>query len=81
LKSFYLFLIPLLLLISCTKKDTVYTVSWFKEHSAERTAVLAKCNDNPGEARNIPNCINAARAAASNFYSDRVSNPKPLTFQ
>jgi hypothetical protein len=42
--------------------DPVQTVSWYKEHDAERNAMIAKCNDNPGELAMTPNCMNAKKA-------------------
>jgi len=46
-------------------KEKVHTVEWFKEHEAEREAQLAKCQSNPGELAETPNCINAGHAASS----------------
>ncbi|MDR2220221.1 MAG: EexN family lipoprotein [Methylobacillus sp.] len=38
------------------------TVDWYKTHETERKEILARCNNNPGELRDTPDCINAARA-------------------
>lgn len=43
--------------------ETTRTVDWYKTHSAERSAQLRECRNNPGELRDSPNCVNAARAA------------------
>lgn len=43
-------------------KETVQTVTWFKEHQEERQAMLASCRDNPGEFENSSNCVNALQA-------------------
>lgn len=40
---------------------TVRSASWFADHPAERRMVLAYCNDDPGEARSMPNCENALK--------------------
>jgi len=38
------------------------TVSWFLAHPEARAKVYALCQDNPGEAKHTPNCINAVEA-------------------
>ncbi|MFO7582070.1 EexN family lipoprotein [Guyparkeria sp.] len=38
------------------------TVEWFQAHETEREAVLADCANNPGEMRDVPNCVNAQKA-------------------
>ena len=42
--------------------DAARTVSWFEQHSDERKAVLAKCQDDPGHLAQTPNCMNASEA-------------------
>ncbi|MFU2883526.1 EexN family lipoprotein [Pseudomonas aeruginosa] len=62
-------------------QEVVQTVEWFKEHSAEREAQLAKCKSNPGELAATPNCVNASRADSSSTWSKRggIKAPAPLT--
>ena len=53
----------LAILAGCGENTPVQTVDWYKEHEAERTAMIAKCKANPGELDASPNCINAVTAA------------------
>jgi hypothetical protein len=46
--------------------EEVHTVEWYKEHKAERDAQLKKCDDNPGQLNNTPNCINARESIELN---------------
>lgn len=50
------------LITGCGKSEPVQTVDWYKEHQAERKAMLEKCRNNPGELRGDKNCINAQKA-------------------
>lgn len=53
------------LLSGCSNQEPheeVHPVSWYKEHKEERIKMLAKCNENPGELQESPNCINAKKA-------------------
>ncbi len=69
----------------CNEKNVepVQTVDWFKEHKAERDAMLEKCRNNPGELEETPNCINAGRAESSITWSSKGRglklDPKGLT--
>lgn len=58
--------IATLSLTGCEKKasEVVQTVEWYKEHKAERIAMIEKCKSNPGELAATPNCVNANRAAS-----------------
>jgi hypothetical protein len=52
---------------ACSQEKTLatgepHTVEWFKEHNAERRAVLEECSNNPGEMADLPNCQNAETA-------------------
>ena len=51
-------------LSGCTQEalDPVHTVEWYKSHEAERTAMVTKCHNNPGQLDKTPNCINAQQA-------------------
>lgn len=61
-------------------KEKVQTVDWFKENAAERKAQIDKCNANPGELRNTPNCINASKAASDITWGAKGGiRVKPLT--
>jgi hypothetical protein len=39
------------------------TVDFYRAHSAERTAELARCGNDPGERALTPSCVNAREAA------------------
>lgn len=52
-------------------------VKWYQDHPEERKAMLDRCNDNPGQLRNDPNCINAKRAALS-MSGGSVKRPGPV---
>lgn len=56
-------------LAGCTKEalDPVQTVEWYKQHDAERIAVIQKCMNNPGQLEGTPNCVNARGAADALF--------------
>ncbi len=56
-------------LAGCTKEalDPVQTVEWYKQHEAERMAVIQKCTNNPGQLEKTPNCVNARGAADALF--------------
>ena len=43
-----------------------HTVSWYIGHLREMSQVLDQCRDDPGDARNDPNCINAEAAKMKN---------------
>lgn len=38
------------------------TVEYYQEHLAERDAKISECLNNPGQAKDDPNCANAASA-------------------
>lgn len=63
MKKFSIVLVVAAVLAGCGENTPVQTVDWYKEHETERTAMIAKCKDNPGELAASPNCINATTAA------------------
>ena len=56
-------------LTGCTQEaiDPVQTVEWYKSHEAERTAMVTKCHNNPGQLASTPNCVNAQQAVSDIF--------------
>lgn len=70
-------------LVGCSdagKGEDVKSVDWYKEHTAERAAKIKECNNNPGELKLTPNCINAKKAQSSITWSSREAiDAKPLT--
>lgn len=69
-------------LAACSSKEPVQTVDWYKAHDAERTAMVARCNANPGELADTPNCVNATDAANAKTWasSGGISGVKAPTF-
>lgn len=61
--------------------DVVQSVEWYTEHKTERAEVLAKCQNNPGELANTPNCVNASRADSAITWGAKGAGVKvkPLT--
>jgi hypothetical protein len=51
----------LFLATSAAYADTK-TVSWYVAHPEARAKVYALCQDNPGQAKHVANCLNAAEA-------------------
>jgi hypothetical protein len=45
-----------------SRPPDVRSVTWFKAHVPELHAKLASCKNNPGQARNDPECNNAQHA-------------------
>ena len=39
------------------------TVDYYRAHAAERAAMLRTCENDPGDLRDSPNCVNAREAA------------------
>ncbi|NWN81749.1 MAG: EexN family lipoprotein [Halomonas sp.] len=48
----------------------VKTVDWYKQHEAEREAMLDKCRNNPGELKDDPNCVNAHEAKQASSFGE-----------
>lgn len=68
-------------------KAEVRTVDWYMAHDSERIAQLKKCESNPGEQREDPNCINAFKANIvktfsfpKSFSSPKGIQVKPINF-
>lgn len=40
----------------------VKTVEYYQEHTAERDVKISECMNNPGQAKDDPNCVNAGSA-------------------
>lgn len=66
------------LLTGCKEDKPVQTTEWYKEHNAERQAMLEECKANPGELAATPNCVNASRADSSKTWSARGAGIKPV---
>jgi hypothetical protein len=42
---------------------SIHTVDYYRAHSTERTAELARCGNDPGELASTASCVNAREAA------------------
>ena len=50
--------------VSCAPApDQANTVTYYREHAAERDAQLENCVDDPGSLSHQPDCVNAREAA------------------
>jgi len=76
--------LSVLLVTGCSKDAPVQTVEWWKDHKTERTEMLYRCANNPGELGGTPNCVNAAEAETNSVVKGTgygVSNVKAPTFK
>lgn len=62
-------------LSACGSHEPEHTVSWYRAHQKAKTAMVAKCRDNPGALAATVNCKNAERAA---FVDDAHAGAAPL---
>ena len=63
MKQFLLTLIAVAALVGCGgETEAVQSGDWYKENSAERKDMIAKCKSNEGELSGSPNCVNAKQA-------------------
>lgn len=62
----------------CKKDEPVQSVAWYETHTSERSAMVKKCDDDPGELMLTPNCVNASQAAV-NIEADKRGWPQPVT--
>jgi hypothetical protein len=61
-----LFIVGSVTFARATDTGDRHTVSWYIGHLQEMLKVLDRCRDDPGDARNDPNCINAEEAKMRN---------------
>ncbi|MCW5589662.1 MAG: EexN family lipoprotein [Legionellales bacterium] len=66
-----------MLLCSCSK-EVVHDVAWWKSHDAERKAMIKRCENDPGELKNNPNCDNAASALTQKMFDPNNDNSPHL---
>jgi hypothetical protein len=59
---FFLIVCVLLSIVGC--KEETKTVKWYIDHPEERKKQLEICNNNPGELKNDPTCINVWQASS-----------------
>lgn len=69
----------LLAMMACSRMETPKTVDWYKEHKAEREALLAECKQH-GLATSL-DCENANKANIGLAAARRgYVKPKPVSF-
>ncbi|CAJ7575576.1 Uncharacterised protein [Burkholderia pseudomallei] len=74
MKKLSIALVVAAILAGCGENTPVQTVDWYKTHEAERTAMIAKCEANPGQLSASPNCINA-KTAENHLIVDKRGYP------
>lgn len=73
------YLTIVVLLLSSCYREVVHDVAWWKAHMDELNTELKKCENNPGDLNNDPNCVNAEDAMGSlmlnpnNTYVPKIS--------
>ncbi|AKK25107.1 EexN family lipoprotein [Pandoraea oxalativorans] len=65
-----LLVLAVLILAACSKTESTYTRSWYREHDAEREAMVAQCKDDAAKAV-TPECVNATNAASDIFINGK----------
>ena len=51
-------------LTSCSRESAAHTVAWYLAHTADRRAMVGRCENDPGTLGKTPACVNAMAAAA-----------------
>jgi hypothetical protein len=66
----------------CDATVTAQSADWYKEHGAERGAMLAKCDANPGQLGETADCLNAKAAQAAVTWQAKqgVEGVAPVKF-
>ncbi|KVP19750.1 EexN family lipoprotein [Burkholderia ubonensis] len=67
-KSF--FILAVLVLAACNKQEESHTRSWYREHDAERKAMVAQCKDDAAKAV-TPECMNATNAESDIYINGK----------
>lgn len=65
------------LTIASAPASEVHSVAWFVAHPDIMRGVLRLCHNNPGEARNNPNCVNAEQAEGTVMADDWLAKFLP----
>ncbi len=68
-------------LSGCNSEET-RTVEWYlkPENKPALEAKLAECQNNPGQLKDTPNCVNARKAAERIFLGGKFEKVKEPTF-
>jgi len=70
------------LLVGCKEETQVQTVQWYKAHKEKRHEMITKCNNNPGELADTPDCQHAKAAEIDKLNENKKDNKiKPLEFK
>lgn len=75
-KNKLLSLVAIALITSACTKEKTHTVREFLHDPELLKTTLAFCNDNPGERRALPNCVNANQASSVKFGMMEFSGRK-----
>lgn len=51
-------------LAGCSRGSAAHTVDWYLAHTADRRAMVGRCENDPGTLGKTPACVNAMAAAA-----------------
>jgi hypothetical protein len=65
-----LFILAVLVLAACNKQEESHTRSWYREHDAERKAMVAQCKDDAAKAV-TPGCMNATNAESDIYINGK----------
>ena len=65
----FLLILVALVLAACNKEES-HTRSWYRDHDAERKAMVAQCKDDAAKAM-APECMNAANAESDIYINGK----------
>lgn len=65
-----LLILAVLVLAACNKQEESHTRSWYREHDAERKAMVAQCKDDAAKAV-TPECMNATNAESDIYINGK----------
>jgi len=68
MRYFSIIVLAFLLTACGSDSEPVYDVQYYMDNPDIRKETVEKCNNNPGELSNTPNCINAALAYRRSGY-------------
>lgn len=65
----FLLILVALVLAACNKEES-HTRSWYREHDAERKAMVTQCKDDAAKAM-TPECMNASNAESDIYINGK----------
>jgi hypothetical protein len=65
MRSLHFFVLASGVLAACARSgsDSAFTVDYYRSHASEREATVRACENDSGELRDAPRCVNAREAA------------------